>query len=105
MKKKKLYKFKGWCWTELGECWNLPLTEEDEENAELIRNFIAKEICDSWTKKPNAAAKDIRRFLKALIKESEKIDYYGPFWQGLLNVKNDTSLLHLTSFVLEGMWT
>ena len=138
------YKFKGFGWSELAECWGLEvneqpftvgttdeemvnvgntpediekvyringttmkvtLTDEEEVQAEKIKQFIWSNLNGYGDFKNPQIRTDIHNFLKALVIESNEIDYNAPVYEGLLNIKNDHTLATWITLNLELLWT
>ncbi|MDN4608968.1 hypothetical protein [Sporosarcina highlanderae] len=137
------FKFKGYDWSELAECWGLEvkeqpffasgtdgevvnlgtipekiekeyrinsttmkvlLTDEEEVQAEKIKQFILSNLDAGGFKHPHIRT-DIHDFLKALINESEKLDYSTPVYEGLLKIEDDHTLATWITYNLEMLWT
>lgn len=137
------YKFKGFDWVELAECWGVIVEEkpilddspklkeifktkekievtkfingtkmvftvDDEEEvlAEKIKQHIYKNLdYDVGRFKDKQMRVDLEDFLKALIKESEKIDYNTPVYKGILAVENDETFAKWICSNLETLWS
>lgn len=139
------YKFKGYSWAELAECWGIsvedqPLNvisndeefkemmktpesidvekyingmkivftvnEEEEVLAEKIKNYIYSNLeSGSGDFKDKQLRMDLEDFLKALIRESKKIDYSYPVYEGILKVENDHTFSQWICGNLERLWT
>jgi hypothetical protein len=94
------FKFKGWDYTELSEKWGLK-----NAKASGIKDYITDVFHIRDEKQIKGVVKDVRDYLKALIKCSKKNDFKWPLWEGLLNITDDETLLQYTCNLVEGMWT
>ena len=97
------YKFKGWDWTELASCWGCRCTK-DEECEKAIDKYICERLpfgSEKEISKQKECAKDLRRFLKKLVKGP---GCSKPIWQGLLQVEDNYTLLSFTRVLLTFMW-
>lgn len=100
------YKFKGWDWTELAECWNLGVdTEKDDEKIikEKIINHIYNNLDDKGNFKNKQIREDIHNFLRALMKIN--MDFDNPVYEGMLKIQHDATLARWVTNNLEMMWT
>ena len=95
-------KFKGFDWTELTEHWGIPDCEDESVTLEQARQFLHNTFMESTRAE---VCKDIRKFLKALQKDSEKWSYSGPFWKGLRKIKDDDTLIQYVVELLPCMWS
>ncbi len=137
------YKFKGFSWAELAECWGLELkeqpftvsttdgemvnlgnnqeeiekvyringttmkvtlTDEEEVQAEKIKQFIWSNLNEYGEFINSQIRTDIHNYLKALIIESKEIDYNTPVYEGLLKIENDHALTTWITSNLEMLW-
>lgn len=89
--------FFGDDWAELSKHFNLPddgyfesspLAEYLEENKQ---NANVEEAC--------------RKFLDALIVESDKINYMSPLWRGLAEIQDSFTFMDVFIQLLPHMWT
>lgn len=89
-----------------GTTMKITLTNEEEVQAEKIKQFIWSNITDGHGEFKNPQIRiDIHNFLKALITESKKLDYNAPAFEGLLNIENDHTLASWITLNLEKLWT
>lgn len=103
--------FYGYDYTELAEKWGIaPPPEGVDENIYYlttirwhIQEIIAK-VAEN-KEEVNPKIQDMRDFLKALIKESEEVDYCTPVWKGLLKIEEPYTFCHLFIALLPYMWT
>ncbi len=117
--KAKRYRFKGWDWTELGECWGLAdpdsesLSEDDEKAvAERIRERIERAarrgISGDVAPEDRQTVEDVRRFVHAIAaagyQSGRVVLSDAPLWRGLSRC-GDEALLTYTHRLLEYMWT
>ena len=104
----KDYKFKGWDWSELSECFGLG-TEDDglDCDKEALDSFLLvyfnKIIMGEDPEEVKLVLDKCREYL-TILSEYEH-DYYAPFWKGLLAVENDELFLNLYMDLLSRMWT
>lgn len=94
--------FKGYDWTELTECFGLFDKElEDEMLLQKTRNYlVSKHFSDG-----DYLAGEIRCFLRMLYQNCLKAQRYNtPIWKGLLDVKDDFTLIKYTIILLDVMW-
>lgn len=106
--KKKPFKWKGFDFIELAVKWKLKKlkdTEPEDIKKWLWENGVVSAYDKNNDKKQKSIAKDIRGYLKALIKSSKKLDYQWPLWEGLANVKHDETLIKFTIDLIDHMWT
>ena len=105
------YQFRGHDYVELAEYWELIDDIEDSgtdnNSDELLKKRINAYMFDTLGDKKRMVkvTKILRKFISVLYKQSKKIDYQYPVWKGLLNVKDDETLIKFTSVLLKGMWT
>lgn len=69
-----------------------------------LKSYLKEAISLQDEKGHCAPAETVREFLRTLHDESAKVDYWTPVWDGLLQVKNDETLLKATIALLEHMW-
>lgn len=100
-------KFYGDDWTELSEHWGINLELEDDEVLKQTQAYMRNAMNDKPLCKQ--VAKDLRRFLRALYKQSVKMDYHHTIWKGLLDINKDQygdeCLVHFSMELLGYMWT
>lgn len=122
-----MYEFKGYDWEELADCWDIDVSEDEfaivnifmngekisittYDYEEVIAYKIKKHIWNnldmsSGNFKDKSIRDDLHRFLKALIKESKKLDHNFPVYKGMLKVKGDYTLARWVCDNLEKLWT
>lgn len=98
----KTYRFRGWDYEELAECWGIDLPEGDDQRIEAIRDFIVQRWAHEHPDYKRVVS-DVRRFVRAL--RREEIGFHGPLWDGLLKIRDDFTFLQATTVLLPLMWT
>jgi hypothetical protein len=93
--------FLGRDWTEISKHFGIDCNNEQEA---LIKTkaYINSVL---MTDKENVVASEIRVFVKALHEKAEGKFDNAPLWKGLLEMKNDYTLLKYTSILIEHMWS
>lgn len=100
------YKFKGFEWVELAECWGIAVDDEEEVLAEKIKQHIYSNIDYSRGEFRDKQMRiDLEDFLEALIEESEEIDYNTPVYRGILAVESDETFAKWICNNLETLWS
>lgn len=147
------FKFKGFSWTELAECWGIKVEEvvlnypvideetgeevegedlvhlqaesidvvkyvngmkvvftiEDEEEvlAEKLKRYISEKLRHPTTDpdERKQIREDMNNFLRALIQESETLDYNAPVFEGILAIESDFTFSQWFCNNLESLWT
>lgn len=98
-------KFNGISWYELGEEWNLVNPDEiDEETGEdkyeeVIKNYIY----DNYRKNLQIV-RDMRNFLKVVIKRGKHIFENTKLFKGLSKIKDDETFIKYFCILLGYMW-
>ena len=95
--------FEGFDWTELSQAFGLyKESEEDEMTLKKTRDYLLEH---HFPKASSEVADTIRSYLAALYDRSSKAGKYStPVWGGLLEVKDDRTLIKYTIILLEYMW-
>ncbi|MDP3986760.1 MAG: hypothetical protein Q8P81_00870 [Nanoarchaeota archaeon] len=117
---KKDYKFDGFDFIELSECFEIPEATEEEfkdyfersaEDVTRLRDFILKHAVIFQMEDPENVpeeSKDVavkcREFLKELIVDAKKWHYCAPLWVGLSKIKHDGSFLEFYAKLVNCMW-
>lgn len=103
IKKKRVKAFQGVDWRELSERWGIDFKNDltDDECLNETASYIIQSV-PYKDKRQKKVARDIRSFLKKLIKWDNT--YKTPVWEGLLKVENDETLLTFTYHLLQDMW-
>lgn len=114
-KNKKKTSFKGYDWIEIFEYFDLEYfdLEEEEDMLERFRTYIwsfwtwrdNKEGLGGEYKFPKKIVDPCRKFVKAVAKESYKINYCGPLWSGLYDIENDETFMKYFTELLGHLWT
>ena len=102
------YKFRGWDYEELAQCWGLELPEQDD----LIDTCREDAICQHiWSKVDDETLdqqtkNDMVNFLFAL-KNDEHVGSYAVMWEALheLSDRNDLIFVQMFTALLPWMWT
>lgn len=98
----KKYEFKGWDYEELGDCWKLfKKFNADIDTDKIIIDYLRNE----GDKKKKIIARDIRLFLTRVLSQGINVGYWAPVWRGLLEIKDDYTLIQVTIPLLPYMWT
>ncbi len=100
-------RFLGNDWTELAEAWGCSTDCEEHVNLLFAQQKLKRALGDK--DKCKIIAKDIRAYLKALIKSNS----YGcdnSLWQGLIGIRGkdagyDETLIQYTRILLTSMWS
>ena len=99
---KKGYRFKGWDFSELAECFEINVPEDSiDEGVLLIQEYLEKHL-EFGSSKLKENAKVMRRFLKKLIKEDHS--YITSVWAGIVEVEDDFSLIQISIPLIGYMW-
>jgi hypothetical protein len=102
------YEFIGHDWTELAYCWGIVRPGEsynEEEVFNAILDYMSKSHDNEYVLRHSA--RDIRNFLRALQKESSRIEDgdKARMWLALHTMKNDDKLIEYCKLLLKHMWT
>ena len=106
--------FKGYSWTELLECWNIPINSDGNTSTDIEwynrqgLGAVRDRLHDAMKlpTKPlllESSARDVRAFIQALRREEP--GFNGPLWTGLLKIRDDYTLLQAVYELLPIMWT
>jgi len=111
------YEFKGWDWTEL-----LPVVGMEEEYEKEVEDVDPMDYCKAEEAFGVKMSDKIRRYcfehteeetkefvehLRAYLQKVAEFEhsYYGPYYQGILNLECDEVFLQVYALNLTGMWT
>jgi len=112
----KEYKFDGYDFVELIDCWNIDISDKIiEDNALPIQEFLT----DVWRKMygfreaeneknqryAKKIADDLRRFLAKLAKEDDGMGSYAPVWKAISEINDDYSLFQIAIPLIGYMWS
>lgn len=93
--------FQGIDFTELATRWDIPIDESNDKEDEQISSFIySKILSEDLDKYYN----DCVDFLKKLIINSNKHDYNGPLFEGLLKIQDKETFMLWMARLLPHLW-
>lgn len=101
---KHKFKFQGCDWTELCDFWNIKIPKDayDEEERKPLIEFIQSHYDGYNDKYDEHIIEGCKSYLKALIKNDRC--YSTPLWQGLLQIKDNTTFMQYFIWLLPSMW-
>ena len=94
-------RFKGWDWNELMEAFKLDIDDDDDINLLRLRKYLKEQI---GTSKERETVEIIKGYVNAMLKYKD-LCAEAPVWEGLLKVGCDSTIIQLTIYLLEYMWT
>ena len=109
------YTFKGWDYTELMTCWNLPeielMNDDHIESSEYLSQFIQYALAavalspEEQPRFTRKALQNMRAYVDALIIASEGDAGYSEIWKGLQKISSDFVFTQMFCVLVGHMWT
>lgn len=94
--------YKGYDWTELGIRFNL-LSEKDFESNNYNEDQLLEDMQTYLRRNADAeTVQHLREHLTLLVEHDNS--YKTPVWEGLLNVKDDFTLIRISIPLIPYMW-
>jgi hypothetical protein len=103
----KEYDFEGYDWLELSEYLGFPREVNPETFQEFLRNVAFYDFVKAKRESKKEIAEACRAYLNALIERNTSIGTTEalPLWEGLSNIKDETTFLMYYSHLVTCMWT
>ncbi len=97
--------FEGVDWTELSKCFGIIGEDFQGNKEEVILEETREYLYQSFlTDREKEVADTIRVFLERLYENSKGVKENAPVWKGLLEIKDDFTLIKYSGILLEYMW-